>query len=119
MLLTRIRFGRAAFGRAAILALLSPGLAVAQAQVEAVPEPPPAPAAVQAVPEPPPAFDMWNLDALQAPPIQLPDQEAPEPPPVLNSSEAGQPPAADASDPCRHFTPEERRLLPSLCGASD
>jgi hypothetical protein len=106
MLLTRIRFGRAAFGRAAILALLWPGLALAQAQVEPVPEPPP-------------AFDMWNLDALQAPPIQLPDQEAPEPPPVLNSSEAGQPPAADASDPCRHFTPEERRLLPSLCGASD
>jgi hypothetical protein len=106
MLLTRIRSAPAALGGAAIMALLSPGLAVAQAQVEAVPEPPP-------------PFDMWNLDALQAPPIQLPDQEAPEPPAVLNSSAAGQPPAADASDPCRHFTPEERRLLPSLCGASD
>jgi hypothetical protein len=119
MLLTRIQSAPAALGGAAIMALLWPGPVLAQAQVEAVPEPPPAPAAVQAVPEPPPPFDMWNLDALQAPPIQLPDQEAPEPPAVLNSSAAGQPPAADASDPCRHFTPEERRLLPSLCGASD
>jgi hypothetical protein len=33
------------------MALLWPGFALAQAQVEAVPEPPP-------------AFDMWSLDAL-------------------------------------------------------
>jgi hypothetical protein len=105
MLLTRIRSGRAAPACAAMMALLWPGLALAQAQVEAVPEPPP-------------AFDMWNLDALDAPPIQLPEGEAPEPP-VLDSAEIRQPPAVDADDPCRHFTPEERRLFPSLCGASD
>jgi hypothetical protein len=106
MLLNRTRSAQAALGCAALMALLWPGLALAQAQVEPVPEPPP-------------AFDMWNLDALQQPPIQLPDEAAPEPPALVDSSETGQPPAADASDPCRHFTPEERRLLPSLCGASD
>jgi hypothetical protein len=105
MLLTRIRSGRA-LGCAAILALLWPRHAVAQAQVEAVPEPPP-------------AFDMWNPDML-GDPIQVPDEAPPDPPPPLGSVDAGAPlSSAGASDTCRHFTPEERRLLPSLCGASD
>jgi hypothetical protein len=97
MLLTRSRL--AALGCAAIVALLSPGLALAQAQVEAVPEAPP-------------AFDMWNLEALGDSDIHVPPEILPEPP-------TSPPTAADASDPCRHFTQEERRLLPSLCGASD
>jgi hypothetical protein len=107
MLLNCTRSGRAALGRAAIMALLWPAVALAQAQVEAVPEPPP-------------AFDPWNLDA-PPDPIQLPGDEAPpDPPPSLGSVDADQPRSgANASDPCRHFTEEERRLLPSLCGASD
>jgi hypothetical protein len=103
MLLTRIRSRLAALRSVAIVALLWPGLALAQAQVEAVPEPPP-------------AFDMWNLEALgdpiqlpPPPPIGLPDPLDPPPPPGWSN----------ASDPCRHFTEEERSLLPSLCGASD
>jgi hypothetical protein len=86
-----------------MMALLWPGIALAQAQVEAVPEPPP-------------AFDMWNLDALDDSPIQLP------PPPIGLPDPLDPPPPAsssNASDPCRHFTEEERRQLPSLCGASD
>jgi hypothetical protein len=103
MLLTRTRSAQAALGGAAMMALLWPGIALAQAQVEAVPEPPP-------------AFDMWNLDALDDSPIQLP------PPPIGLPDPLDPPPPAsssNASDPCRHFTEEERRQLPSLCGASD
>jgi hypothetical protein len=37
----------------------------------------------------------------------------------VEAIEIGTPPATNTADPCRHFTDEERRLLPSLCGASD
>lgn len=106
MLLASYRSWRTA-GLALIVALW-PALAAAQAQVEAVPEPPP-------------PFDMWDLDNLQEPAIELPDDLAPAPP-LSEAVEDGGPQApgtADVNDPCRHFTEEERRLLPSLCGPTD
>lgn len=106
MLLNRSGSRWRPLGCAALVALLWSGLALAQAQVEAVPEPPP-------------AFDMWNLDAL-GDPIQLPGDVAPDVVGLPDPADPPQPPGSpNASDPCRHFTEEERRLLPSLCGASD
>jgi hypothetical protein len=92
-----------------VAAQLWPALVLAQAQVEPVPEPPP-------------AFDMWNLDALENPPIALPGEPVTPPPVSVDGSDPDAPPPATSSntaDPCRHFTPEERRLLPTLCGGTD
>jgi hypothetical protein len=109
MLLTPTRFRRAAISLTAVVAQLWPALVLAQAQVEAVPQPPP--------------FDMWNLDALEDPTVALPE-EPDTPPPIgigLPDLDAPLSPttSSNTNDPCRHFTLEERRLLPSLCGATD
>jgi hypothetical protein len=110
MLLTSTRFRRAAVSLAAVAAQLWPALVLAQAQVEAVPQPPP-------------AFDMWNLDAFEDPALALPGEPVTPPPPTgIGLPVLDAPPPATSSntnDPCRHFTQEERRLLPSLCGVTD
>jgi hypothetical protein len=111
MLLNRTWLRRAAVGWAAMAAQLWPALALAQAQVEAVPEPPP-------------AFNMWNLDALDDPAVALPGEPVTPPPSVALPGEPVTPPASidmsqQPNDLCRHFSPEERRLLPSLCGPPD
>jgi hypothetical protein len=94
-------------GALLLIAACWPGPAVAQVQVEPVPEPP--------------AFDMFDLDAVEDPEIQLPGEAMPPGVggPDVEAIEIGTPPATNTADPCRHFTDEERRLLPSLCGASD
>jgi hypothetical protein len=113
MLLTPTRFRRTAVIWAAALVQLWPTFVLAQAQVEAVPVPPP-------------AFEMWNVNTFEERAIALPGEPdtpvAPVGLPTLSDADAA-PPAWDTSsdpdDPCRHFTPEERRLLPTLCGAAD
>jgi hypothetical protein len=107
LLVLDTRWRRAAVAWVALVAQAWPALALAQAQVEAVPEPPP-------------AFE-GNPGAL--PPVALPEVPVAPPPPVgLGLEDPDAPPSATSSnarDACRHFTLEERRLLPTLCGAAD
>jgi len=88
----------------ALVAASWPGPVTAQAQ----------PAQVEAVP----AFDMFDLDSLQDPAIALPGVEPIEPP-ELESVDIVAPQGVGSGDPCRHFTQDERRRLPTLCGPSD
>jgi hypothetical protein len=105
MLLPPTRFRRAAVIWAAALAQLWPALVLAQAQVEAVRVPPP-PFETRAIALP-------GEPDTPAAPVGLPE---------LSDADAAPPPwdtSSNPDDPCRHFTPEERRLLPTLCGAAD
>jgi hypothetical protein len=95
MLLARILAG--------VLLALWPVMAQAQAQ----------PVQVEAVPD----FDMFNLDSVGNDAISLPGVE-PLDPLELESVEVVTPERPSA-DPCRHFTPEERKRLPTLCGPAD
>lgn len=86
------------------------------------------PAQVEAIPEMQ-DFDMFDLDSVEDPAIALPDVDAltgrdsvsveigVEQPPGTDPLGPSQ--SADTSDPCRHFTLDERRRLPALCGSSD
>lgn len=74
------------------------------------------PAQVEAVP----AFDMFDLDSLDDDAIALPSETLPaaagEP---LDSLDVAAPQGVDTNDPCRHFSEEQRRRLPLLCGPGD
>jgi hypothetical protein len=86
-------------------ALLAVWPVMAQAQAQ--------PAQVEAVPD----FDMFDLDSVGDDAISLPGVE-PLDPLELESVEVVTPEHTN-TDPCRHFTPEERRRLPTLCGPAD